>query len=52
MLQGTNAQRKKGDEMSILVVLDNADPWLIIRSVLKECFPELTPRWVADPHRR
>ncbi|GAB4044854.1 response regulator [Spirosoma jeollabukense] len=51
MSQVTNAQRKKVDKMPVLVVEDNADHWLLIRSVLKECFPEITPIWVADPRQ-
>ncbi|GAB4043401.1 response regulator [Spirosoma jeollabukense] len=47
----TTTQRKKVNKLPILVVEDNADHWLLIRSVLKECFPEITPLWVADPRQ-
>ncbi|MCK8490969.1 MULTISPECIES: response regulator [Spirosoma] len=35
--------------MPILVVEDNADQWLIIRSALAQCFPEVEPIWVNNP---
>jgi CheY-like chemotaxis protein len=48
MSQLTSTYQKKVAHVPILVVEDNADSWLIIRAVLKECFPEVAPIWVSD----
>lgn len=41
-------RRRKAPLIPILVVEDNADQWLIIRSVLAQCFPEVQPVWVNN----
>jgi CheY-like chemotaxis protein len=38
-------KRRKANRLPILVVEDNADQWLIIRSALAQCFPEAEPIW-------
>ena len=42
----TLPKRRKADRTPILVVENDADQWLIIRSALAECFPEVEPIWV------
>ncbi|GAB4012825.1 response regulator [Spirosoma migulaei] len=41
-------RRRKGRQIPILIVEDNADQWLIIRSVLNQCFPEVEPIWINN----
>ena len=41
-------RRRKQRQIPILVVEDNADQWLIIRSALTQCFPEVNPVWVNN----
>ncbi|MBD2701415.1 response regulator [Spirosoma sp. BT702] len=41
-------RRRKGLQVPILIVEDNADQWLIIRAVLKQCFPEVEPIWINN----
>ncbi len=46
MAKLTTYQRRKVRQVPILVVEDNADQWLIIRSTLAKCFPEVEPIWL------
>ena len=39
-------RRRKGRQIPILIVEDSADQWLIIRSALNQCFPEVEPVWI------
>lgn len=41
-------KRRKLSRIPILVVEDNADQWLIIRSALAQCFPEVEPIWMNN----
>ena len=41
-------KRRKADRNPILIVENDADQWLIIRSVLAQCFPEVEPIWVNN----
>ncbi|CAN5374838.1 hypothetical protein BH09BAC4_BH09BAC4_15850 [soil metagenome] len=41
-------RRRKQRQIPIMVVEDNADQWLIIRSALTQCFPEVSPVWVNN----
>ena len=41
-------KRRKADRIPILIVENDADQWLIIRSVLAQCFPEVEPIWVNN----
>lgn len=41
-------KRRKLPRIPILVVEDNADQWLIIRSALAQCFPEVEPLWMNN----
>lgn len=41
-------RRRKVRQVPILVVEDNADQWLIMRSALTQCFPEVEPVWVNN----
>ena len=41
-------RRRKTGQFSILIVEDNADQWLIIRSALNQRFPEVRPVWVNN----
>lgn len=41
-------RRRKLRQIPILIVEDNADQWLIIRSVLTQCFPEVEPVWINN----
>ena len=41
-------RRRKVRQVPILVIEDNADQWLIIRSALTQCFPEVGPVWVNN----
>ncbi|MCX6219284.1 response regulator [Spirosoma sp.] len=45
-LPGT--RRRKVPRIPILVIEDNADHWLIIRSALSQCFPEVEPLWMNN----
>ena len=42
------ARRRKADRIPILIIEDNADHWLIIRSALSQCFPEVEPVWMNN----
>ena len=44
----TTPKRQKANRIPILIVEDNADHWLIIRSALSQCFPEVEPIWVNN----
>lgn len=44
----STSKRRKASRIPILVVEDNADQWLIIRSALSQCFPEVEPVWVNN----
>ena len=44
----TTPKRRKANRIPILIVEDNADHWLIIRSALSQCFPEVEPIWVNN----
>lgn len=46
MAKLSSTRRRKPNRIPILVVEDNADQWLIIRSALSQCFPEVEPIWV------
>ena len=48
MAKSTVVRRRKVRQLPVLVVEDNADQWLIIRSVLTQCFPEVEPVWVNN----
>ena len=37
---------RKENRAPILVIESNADQWLIIRSALLQCFPEMNPVWI------
>ena len=39
---------RKAERIPILIVENDADHWLIIRSVLARCFPEVEPIWVNN----
>ncbi|AUD02613.1 response regulator [Spirosoma pollinicola] len=41
-------RKRKSPKIPILVVEDNADNWLIIRSALSQCFPEVEPIWMNN----
>ena len=41
-----NPKRQKANRIPILIVEDNADQWLLIRSALTQCFPEAEPVWM------
>ena len=41
-------RRRKIGQFPILIVEDNADQWLIIRSALSQRFPEVKPVWVNN----
>ncbi|MFD2937172.1 response regulator [Spirosoma flavum] len=41
-------RRRKVRQVPILIVEDNADQWLIIRSALSQCFPEVEPIWLNN----
>ena len=41
-------RKRKSPKIPILVVEDNADHWLIIRSALSQCFPEVEPIWMNN----
>ncbi|GAB3640546.1 response regulator [Spirosoma arcticum] len=44
----TLLKRRKADRVPVLVVENDADHWLIIRSALAQCFPEVVPVWVNN----
>ena len=44
----STSKRRKTSRIPILIVEDNADHWLIIRSALAQCFPEVDPVWVNN----
>ncbi len=46
MTKLSTTRRRKTNKIPILVVEDNADHWLIIRSALAQCFPEVEPIWL------
>ncbi|GAB3738143.1 response regulator [Spirosoma lituiforme] len=46
MTNAINPKRRKANRTPILVVENNADHWLIIRSALAQCFPEVEPIWM------
>jgi CheY-like chemotaxis protein len=46
---GSNPGKPKASRVPILVIEDNADHWLIIRSALAQCFPEVEPLWMNHP---
>ena len=41
-------RRRRVRKIPILIIEDNADQWLIIRSVLAQSFPEVEPIWVNN----
>ena len=41
-------RRRKGRQVPILVIEDNADQWLIIRSAINQCFSEVEPIWINN----
>jgi CheY-like chemotaxis protein len=41
-------RRRKVKQVPVLVIEDNADQWLIIRSALAQCFPEVEPIWLNN----
>lgn len=48
MAKLSTPRRRKTRQIPILIVEDNADQWLIIRSVLSQCFPEVEPIWMNN----
>lgn len=42
------SKRRKANRIPILIIEDNADHWLIIRSALSQCFPEVEPVWINN----
>ena len=44
----TMTKRRKVNRLPILVIEENADQWLLIRSALSKCFPEVEPVWVNN----
>ena len=46
MAKLSTTKRRKPVKTPILVIEDNADHWLIIRSALSQCFPEVEPIWM------
>ena len=40
------SRRRRTNRIPILVIEDNADQWLIMRSALAQCFPEVQPIWL------
>ena len=48
MINKTSFKQRKADRFPILIVENDADQWLIIRSVLAKCFPEVEPIWVNN----
>ncbi len=48
MAKLSTPRRRKMQQAPILIVEDNADQWLIIRSVLTQCFPEVEPIWINN----
>lgn len=41
-------KRRKANRVPILIIEDNADHWLIIRSALAQSFPEVEPIWANN----
>lgn len=41
--------RRPKVRLPILVIENNADHWLVIRSTLAQCFPEVEPFWINNP---
>ncbi|GAB3894624.1 response regulator [Spirosoma agri] len=48
MAKLTTPKRRKANRIPILIIEDNADQWLIIRSALSQCFPEVEPVWTNN----
>ncbi|GAB4024870.1 response regulator [Spirosoma koreense] len=48
MAKQATSRRRKVRQFPILIVEDSADQWLIIRSVLTQCFPEVEPIWMNN----
>jgi CheY-like chemotaxis protein len=48
MLKKTLLKQRKADRIPVLIIENDADHWLIIRSVLSQCFPEVEPIWVNN----
>lgn len=46
MAKLSTIRRRKPVKTPILVIEDNPDHWLIIRSALAQCFPEVDPIWM------
>ena len=46
MAKTATIKRRKPVKAPILVIEDNPDHWLIIRSALSQCFPEVEPIWL------
>lgn len=44
----TTLNCRKVKQVSTLIVENNAEHWLIIRSALAQCFPEVKPVWVNN----
>ena len=43
-----NPNRRKANQVPILLIENNADQWLIIRSALSQCIPEVDPIWITN----
>ncbi|QMW04002.1 response regulator [Spirosoma foliorum] len=48
MSKHSTPRRRKETPVPILVVENNAEQWLIIRAVLAQTFPEVTPIWMNN----
>lgn len=48
MSKPSTLKRRKANRIPLLIVEDNADHWLLIRSALSQCFPEIEPIWVNN----
>ncbi|SFE28877.1 CheY chemotaxis protein or a CheY-like REC (receiver) domain [Spirosoma endophyticum] len=44
----TSQKGRMKKRVPILLIEDNADQWLIIRSALSQCIPELEPVWINN----
>lgn len=44
----SSLRRQKINRMPLLIVENDADNWLIIRSALSQCFPEVEPIWMNN----
>lgn len=48
MPKHSTPRRRKVRQVPILIIEDNADQWLIIRSAIHQCFPEVEPIWINN----